>query len=186
MTEFRTHNVLATFDDMDRAREAILELERGGLEGSGISLLARDGDTREPTEATPDTREDDRDLGGDVGKRVGSGAAIGTAAGGATGFFAGLAAFAIPGVGPVIGAGVWASTLAGAAGGGAVGGVVAGVSGVGTSDAWRETYASIEEDRVVVGYHAEDPSEVDRAEKHLRQEEPLDLARYDARGDRVS
>lgn len=185
MTTFREHNALATFEDIDRARESILALEREGLEGSDVSLLSRHDGPEGPDESA-DTREEDRQLGGDVGKRVATGAAVGTAAGGLAGFLVGLAAFSIPGVGPVIGAGVWASLVGGAVGGGAVGGIVAGVSGIGTSEAWQTTYAALEENRVVVGYHDDDPEGVERAEKVLREQEPLSVERFDARGARVS
>jgi hypothetical protein len=67
-----------------------------------------------------------------------------------------------------------------------VGGIVGGVSGVGASDAWRETYAAVREERVVVGYHSEDPGDVDVAEKRLREHDPVDLARYGPEGSRIS
>jgi len=71
------HRLIATFDEMERAREAILALERVGIEGSNVTLESADRD-RPPVEAT-DTRGRDRQLGGDVGNRVSAPAARGSA-----------------------------------------------------------------------------------------------------------
>lgn len=168
--------LIATFGDVESAREAALALEREGIEGSSVSLESSAGE-QPPTESA-DTRGRDRQLSGDVGTRVGLGALIGTVAGAVLGLGLGLLAFP--------GAGVWASAIGGGVAGGAVGGVIAGVSGIGTSGAWQRTYAEVREDRVVVGVRHDDPEVVDKAERALRELEPDAVERYDARGGRIS
>lgn len=121
----REHRLIATFDDVERARRAILTLEREGIEGSRVALES--GATDRPPAETSDTRGRDRQLGRDVGTRVAIGAALGTAAGAGLGLLVGLLLFS--------GAAVWAWTIGAGIAGGAVGGVIAGVSGLGTSGA---------------------------------------------------
>jgi hypothetical protein len=170
------HRLIATFDEMARAREAILALERVGIEGSNVTLGSADRG-RPPVEPT-DTRGRDRRLGGDVGHRVGLGALLGTVAGAILGLAVGLLAFS--------GAGVWASTIGAGIAGGAAGGVLGGVSGLGTSGAWQRTYAEVPEDHVVVGVHHTDREIVDDAEHTLREHGPDELERYDPEGWRIS
>lgn len=170
------HRLVARFDEMERAREAILALEREGIEGSNVTL---EGPERErPPAETTDTRGRDRQLGGDVGKRVALAALIGTVVGAVLGLALGLVAFS--------GAGVWASAIGGGIAGGAVGGVLGGVSGLGTSGAWQRTYAGVREDGVVVGVRHADREIVDAAERTIREHGPEAVERYDAGGGRVS
>lgn len=168
-------SVIATFGDVDRAREAALALEREGIEGSSVMLETPDGDRVSPEER--DTRREDKALSSDVGSRVGIGAVIGTIAGGVLGLVLGLLAFG--------GAGVWASTIGAAIAGGALGGVIGGVSGLGTSGAWQRTYSGISEDGIVVGVEHSDRHIIDKAERALRDLEPARLDRYDAAGQRI-
>lgn len=159
--------VIATFGDVESAREAALALEREGIEGSSVSVesTARD----RPSTQEQDTREQDRELSGDVGTRVAFAALIGTIAGALLGLALGLLAFP--------GAGVWASTIGGGVAGGAVGGVIGGVSGIGTSGAWQRTYSGIRENGVVVGVSHSDREVLDKAERALRELEPDQLER---------
>lgn len=181
VARYPDHNVLAVFPDADAARDAMVTLERGGIEAKDISLLARkDGDDGEGT-----VREGDRELTADVGKRVATGAAVGGAGGGLAGLIAGAAAFAIPGIGPVVGAGIWGATLGGAVAGTAVGGVVGGISGLGMGEAWEATYSEVENGRVVVGVHAEDSAVVDRGARLLKESGGEVVGRFDAEGRRT-
>lgn len=178
MARYPEHNVLAALPDPDAARNAIVLLERGGVEGKAISVLARDDD-REAV------REGDRELAGDVGKRVAAGAALGGAGGGLAGLLAGAAAFAIPGVGPVVGLGIWGAAIGGAVAGTATGGVIGGISGLGMGQAWESTYRQVEEGKVVVGVHSDDPALVDRGAELLEESGGELLGRYDAEGRRA-
>lgn len=170
------HRLVATFREVKRARDAILALERAGIEGSNVTLESGERD-RPPVETT-DTRGQDRQLAGDVGKRVAVAALLGTVAGALLGLALGLLVFS--------GSGVWASAIGGGIAGGAVGGVIGGVSGLGTSGAWQRAYAEVREDSVVVAVRHTDPGIVDAAERTLRQHEPGGLERYDSEGHRVS
>lgn len=178
MARYPEHNVLAALPDPDTARDAIVTLERGGVEGKTISLLARDDD-REAV------REGDRELTADVGKRVATGAAVGGTGGGLAGLLAGAAAFAIPGIGPVVGLGIWGAAIGGAVAGTAVGGLVGGISGLGMGEAWEATYSQIENGRAVVGVHADDSAVVDRGAELLEESGGEILGRYDSEGRRV-
>ncbi len=176
---FAAHNVTAAFPGMEAARRAISALEAAGIESSHISLI---GPRAEEAAAETDTRQRDLDMAKDIGKKVMAGAAAGTTVGGTIGFLAGLAAFAVPGVGPVLGAGVWAATAAGGVAGGAVGGVVTGVAGIDVSEAWELTFQDVRKGQVVIGVHADDGDEVERAAQALQAEEPVSMNRFDARG----
>lgn len=178
MGSYPAHNVLVAVPGADEAREAIMSLEREGIESTDISLLARrDGQEQ--------VREADRELTSDVGKRVATGAAVGGTGGGLLGLLAGAAAFAIPGVGPVVGLGIWGATIGGALAGTAVGGIVGGISGLGMGEAWEATYSEVRAGRVVVGVHSDDPDVVDRGSSVLEEEGGEVLGRFDSEGRRV-
>jgi hypothetical protein len=176
---FAEHNVLAVFSGLDEARKAIDALGRAGIDGTEISLLGR---AAQEAGSDLETTQRDEAVAQDVGKRAAVGAATGSAVGGVTGFLAGLAAFAIPGVGPVIGSGVWAATIGGAVAGGAVGGVAGGISSFDMTEAWELTHESVKADRVVVGVHSDDPTEVDRAADVLAKRDPIRVDRFGVEG----
>jgi hypothetical protein len=174
------HNVMAVFNNLEEAREAIQALEQHGLEARKVSLV---GPGPEEVREETDTAERDSRIAGDVGKRAAVGAAAGGAVGGTAGFLAGAAAFSIPGIGPVIGAGIWAAALTGAGVGGVIGGVAGGLSGLDMGEAGELTYESLKASRVVVAVHAEDEEEAATAEKVLSGN-PQEIQRYDSRGRR--
>jgi hypothetical protein len=181
--DFAEHNVLATFPDMEVARDVIASLEGAGVDGNKISLLGR----RAEEAATPDTQEtarQDKAMAGDAGRSAGIGAAAGAGVGGAVGFLAGAAAFGIPGVGPAIGAGIWATTLGGAAFGGGLGLLQGGIAGVKESEAWQLTYDSVKEGKVVIGVHADDPGTVEDAAGIFADHGGTDVNRFDVEGAR--
>ncbi|HEV8421376.1 MAG TPA: hypothetical protein VGR13_08485 [Actinomycetota bacterium] len=179
---FAPHNIVAAFPGMPQARDALVALERGGIDAAEISLL---GPAAEEAAEHFDTRERDAGMAGRVGTRATVGAVAGGATGGLAGFLAGLAAFAIPGVGPVIGAGVWAATIGGAVAGGSVGGVIGGYSAVDMTEAYELTYESVRAGRVLVGVHSGNPAHVDKGDEILRKLEPLSLDRFDRSGRRL-
>ena len=177
------HNVVATFPDMHRARDAIMALERAGVEADNISLLGRAGDE---VANEPDPAERDAGVTKDVTKAALAGTAVGGAVGGIAGFIAGALAFGIPGIGPVVGSGIWAATLGAAGVGGPIGGLVAGAAALGESEAWESTYhESVRAGRVVVAVHADDRQHLDRATEVLRGQEPATLEFLNAQGRRV-
>jgi hypothetical protein len=181
--DFAPHNVLATFADMDTVRDVIAALEHRGVDGNKISLLGRRAeDAAEQT--TRETGESDAEMSADAGRSAGIGAAAGAGVGGAVGFLAGAAAFGIPGVGPAIGAGIWATTLGGAAFGTGVGLLQGGIAGVKESEAWKLTYDSVREGKVVLGVHAEDEDLIATAEDVLRDHGGAGVSRFDVDGAR--
>jgi hypothetical protein len=108
--------VTRLYDNYSDARSAVEELERMGISGHDISLVANNVDHAH----------------GDNSKAVqdaGAGAGIGAAVGGVGGLLAGLGLLAIPGLGPVVAAGWLASTAAGAGVGLVAGGTAGGLIG---------------------------------------------------------
>ena len=152
-TSLAEHNVMATFSEAESARTGFRSLERAGFDAGQISFLSRaDESTVVPGEPPSD-----------VVKGVATGGAAGSAVGGALGFIAGAVAFGIPGVGPAVGAGIWAATAGGAAAGATAGGVASGIR-----EMWEARYRdSLNEGSILIGFHDDDESEVDRAQKLL-------------------
>ena len=179
MKHLAEHNVVATFADMETAREAVQDLGQAGVDAENMSLL---GQAIDEARQDPDTRLRDLEATGDIAKRTGTG----IAAGGALGALAGAAAFAIPGVGPVVGMGMLAAAAAGSIGGGAVGGMVGGVSGLSLEDDWDLTFQeSIRAGRVLVAIHAEDKDDVEKAAKVLEKAGAEQLEWVDSEGRRL-
>ena len=109
-TSAGTHNLIATYPNLEAARQAMGAIERAGVEATNISLLGRQV-AEADAESVVDTNTADKRVSQDIGKGVVTGAAVGGAAGGLAGFLAGAAAFAIPGIGPVVGTGIWVATV---------------------------------------------------------------------------
>lgn len=181
--DFAEHNVLATFPDLEVARDVIAGLERRGVDGNKISLLGRRAEAAAEADARQ-TGEQDAGMAADAGRSAGIGAATGAGVGGTLGFLAGAAAFGLPGVGPAVGAGIWATTLGGAAFGTGVGLLQGGIAGVKESEAWQLTYDSVKEGMVVVGVHDDEPDLVDVAEEVFREHGGDDVSRFDVEGAR--
>ena len=152
----RPHNVVAAFSSIEAARDAILALERAGIDPATISLLGaakEDGQVDQPA----------------VKKEAAVGAAAGAAGLGAVGA---LSAIVIPGVGPIIAGGL---ALAGAAGGALTGGI----GKLGDSQAWRQTFATATEGNVAVGVHSDASDEVTSAHDVLSGMKTLSINRFD-------
>ena len=176
MKHLAEFNVVATFPDMEAARDALDALGRAGIEAEDISVL---GQSVEEARSDPDTRLRDLDATADIAKKAGAGAA----AGGALGALAGAAAFVIPGVGPVIGMGLLAAAAGGTVAGASVGGMVGGVAGLSLEDDWDLTFQeSLREGRVLVAVHATDRADVDKAAKVFEQEKADKLEWIDSEG----
>lgn len=179
--ELPQYNLLATYPDMDRAREAISALEVHGTEGDDISLLAPDPDADGEPDTEDLTRSRDAGMVRQVGGRTGAGAVLGTA----TGVLGTAVVLAIPGVGPVVGAGFWAVMAGSGAAGGALGGIFGAESALRNSEVWEQTFETVREGEVLVGVHSEDRSVVERAGGVLEDTEPGRLEWFDDRGKRV-
>ena len=105
------HTLVAAFQNSDRAREAVRQLEAKGFSDKDVSMLS----------------PGDRDAKAGAGNRQDSimdGTAWGAGIGGAAGLLAAAGAIAIPGIGPLIAAGPLAVALTGATAGGLTGAFV--------------------------------------------------------------
>jgi len=121
--------LVALFNDLGTARNAVNELVNAGFDRTSIGLA-----TYNETEGDV-TYVDAEDVKADEG------AGFGALVGGLTGLVAGLATIAIPGIGPIIAAGPLAAAMGGAAGavigagaGAATGGLTAALVGMGVPD----------------------------------------------------
>ncbi|MFN8556955.1 MAG: hypothetical protein U0531_06250 [Dehalococcoidia bacterium] len=176
-------NVVATFPDLEAARDAITALERAGVDGNRISLLGRQA---QEAKTDPDTSGRDARVSADVAKAGALGTAAGTVGGGLVGLLAGAAAFGIPGIGPVVGIGIWAATAGGAGVGAAIGGLVAGTAALNQSDSNELTYHEpLRAGHALVAVHADDEGTLAQAEQRLRDQGPLRLDHVDANGRRT-
>ena len=172
------YNAVATFPDMESAREVIAALEQAGIEGGDISLLGR---AAQEAAADPNTQSRDAGPAKDVTTAAVTGAAVGTGAGAIAGLVGGALAFGIPGVGPVLGSAIWASVLGGAGVGSAIGGLVGGTAATQDSPDWETTYnESVRSGRVLVGVHSDSRETVDRAAEILNAKQPAKLDLFDA------
>ena len=120
----QTHTtVVAVFEDLQAAREAVRDLHAAGFRDDQIGIIAHDGDAGETVEGAAD----------DSGSKASEGAVTGALAGvGVGGLWAiGISAGLLPAIGPVIAGGLLASVLASAAGGAAAGGLVGALIGMG-------------------------------------------------------
>jgi outer membrane lipoprotein SlyB len=174
------HNVVATFENMTKARRAMEDLGDAGIEAEDVSLV---GAEVEAAAADPDTRMRDMEVTAEVGKK----AILSGAAGSALGAIAGAAAFAIPGIGPAIGTGIWAAAAAGAMAGGAVGGMVGGVSSLDLNENWELTFQdAIRGGKALVAVHAHDDPEAQKAEEALARSDPEKIEHLDSDGHQLS
>ena len=106
--------LVGTFQERDRAQQAIDELKAEGFENE-ISLIVKDEQGNEDSMSEASMEE---------GQSLAGGAVTGGVLGGLAGLLAGTGALLIPGIGPVLAAGPFAATLTGIVGGGLAGGLV--------------------------------------------------------------
>lgn len=136
-----TKTIIAVYNSVNSAKEAIQNLINNGIERENISLVTYDenGQYAQLLEGNQITNLKADAVNEDVS--AGEGAAFGALAGLAVG----LGALAIPGIGPVIAAGPLAATLTGAtvgaAAGAATGGIVAGLVDMGVPEEDAHIYA---------------------------------------------
>lgn len=176
MSGLTANNVVATYGQVERARDAVLALGRAGIEAGKVSMVGRDV---EEVASDPDTRLRDLEVTGEVARK----AALGGATGSLIGGLAGAAAFVVPGVGPAIGTGIWAAVAAGGAAGGAVGGMVGGVASIDLNDEWELTFQdALRGGKVLVAVHADDEEQAAEARRTLEEHGPEKVEELDAVG----
>ena len=103
------HTLVAAFQNTDRAREAVRQLEAQGFNDKDVSLIA------------PGDKHAKHGDHGNHQDSVMDGTAWGAGIGGTAGLLAAAGAIAIPGIGPLIAAGPLAAALTGATAGGLTG-----------------------------------------------------------------
>jgi hypothetical protein len=147
-------DVLALFEDSMTAHEAVLALERSGIEGGEIRLVA------DATELGVHelTQRADRALERDVGPRIVLGSVLGAVFGAVVGIVIVALADGVS-FGAVIGAALLAS---------AVGGLLGAFTRLGASDAWSDTLAA-DDSASVVAITSNDITVLERAADLLAQ-----------------
>jgi hypothetical protein len=160
-------SVVATYADMDRAREAMAALERSGVGSDAISLL---GSAPVRAAREEDTSERDLRVTTHVGSRAILGLIIGTAAGGVLGLV--IAAVATAGFDSIW---VWGAAIAGGIGGGALGMALGGYSTPAVAEDWELTHEREPGGAVRLEVTSDDPGELERAATLLRQKDALSV-----------
>lgn len=200
----REFNVFATFANTDDARGAMVALERRGIDGREISLLAlhddpdaaaadvdvaHDGDIAD-TGSTGDidlrersdlaaTGDHDADVMAEHMSHVIKGAGIGAIAGG-LGTTAVL--LAIPGVGLAVGAGLLGAAAGGAFAGTGVGAFAGAITTTPAAKGWQHAVADLDHGRVVVGVHTEHSKHHNEALGVLAGQGAISVREVDAEG----
>jgi outer membrane lipoprotein SlyB len=159
--------VIATYENLDRAREAMSALERGGVGSDAVSL---EGGAAARASAETDTSRRDRRVAAQVGSRVLIGVLGGAALGAGIGLLVGWVAFGS--FSAILG-----SAIAGAIAGGVVGGAVGGYGTPAQSEEWELTHEPESRGSVRVRVRSDDLTELDRAAQVLITGRPVDLRR---------
>lgn len=160
------HNVVADFPGVGEARAAISALERGGIEGTHISLL----EAELPSGQAEEAPESSQTPALSIVRRALIGGLLGGLVAGAVGWIIG-----IPDAPDWISALLFAVVF-----GPVVGGAIALFGSLGVSRAWEHTFEPVAEGRVAVGVHSDDPAEVERGAEILAEQNPLRLNRFGA------
>lgn len=136
-----TKTIVAVYDSVTDAKDAVTNLVNSGVKAADISLVTYDENGQYAQLLQGDQLGSLETATVDDDVSAGEGAAFGAL----TGLAIGLAALAIPGIGPVIAAGPLASALTGAAvgavAGAATGGLVAGLVDMGVPEEDAHLYA---------------------------------------------
>jgi uncharacterized protein (TIGR02271 family) len=163
--------IVALFDSISDAQDAVRDLVNAGIARDRISLIAndREGSYGSGLDRTT-TMDQDDDLG-----NAGGGAATGAVVGGIGGAVLALSAFAIPGIGPVVAAGPLIAGLVGAGVGAAVGGLVGALIDAGIPEEHAGYYAEgVRRGSALVAVEA-DETRVDDVVDILERYEPVNI-----------
>lgn len=131
-----TKTVVALYDSVHDAHNAVEELVENGFDRSEISLVASDSEGRYGAHLE---RTGEHHV--DAGEGAAAGAVSGAVFGGLAGILLGLGALVIPGLGPIIAAGPIVAGLTVAGVGAVAGGVVGALVGWGLPEEEAEIYA---------------------------------------------
>jgi uncharacterized membrane protein len=168
-----TKTVVALYDDIQQAHDAVRDLTSTGISRENISLVTNDAEGSYSQQLTRDaeTNIETSSTAENVGKGAGAGAVLG----GLGGLVVGLGALAIPGIGPVVAAGPIAAALAGAGIGAAAGGLVGALVDLGIPEEEAMLYSEgVRHGGSLVSVQAEDRY-VDRVIDILNHHQPIDL-----------
>lgn len=179
---FNAHNVIAVYESVTEAREALTHLERKGVEAGNIELLGPGMDGADAPTTNVEQRDADMAVTGQVVKRSFTGIAIGAVIGAVIGILAALAADAAVDIADSVGPVVLAGALGGALFGAIAGAFYGGATGLPVSDAWSETFEAVKGGQTAVSVHADDAGQVDKAIDALRRTKTVRLGRFGADG----
>jgi len=161
--------IVAMFDNLSDAQDAVQDLVNTGIARDDISLVANDQEGRYSSALQRDMDDDDNN-----GAAAG-GAVTGAAVGGIGGVLLGLGALAIPGIGPVIAAGPLVAGLIGAGVGAAVGGLVGALIDAGVPEEQAGYYVEgVRRGGTLLTVGAPE-SRVDEVVRILNQYEPVNI-----------
>jgi outer membrane lipoprotein SlyB len=166
------YNVVAIYEEMKPAREAVPHLERAGIEAGDISVVADEAEEQE------DTSIRDARVVGNVGKRVVRVGTLAAVVGGLLGWLLGLWLLS--------GAGVWLAVAAGAIAGSLFGGFLGGMAGLSMSDDWELTFESRGKGGVAIAIGSDDREEIEKAAQILTESGALRVERFDSSGRRLA
>ena len=172
------HHLIAVYGDAEQAREAVVGLERKGVEGGNIEVVSPGPAGAGAPKTDTQQLDADMEMSGDLAKRSLAGIVLGSVVGALAVALAAVladAAFDLPG--PTAGLAL-AGATGGAAFGAFAGGFYGGASGLPVSDAWSETFHGLEEGRTAVVVHSAELDQVDRADAALRDTGALRMARF--------
>ncbi|MHB0876815.1 MAG: hypothetical protein ACYC5O_12325 [Anaerolineae bacterium] len=163
--------VVAMYDSVDEARDAVHDLQQVGFMADSISLVTCE------LPGGPARAEHPEGAGSRAAEGVGVGGGIGAVLGGAAGLLVGLGTLAIPGVGPVVAAGPLLAALAGAGTGATAGGIVGALIGAGIPEHEAQAYAEgVRRGGTLVSVNAPD-ADADRAATVMQRFNPVDIER---------
>ena len=136
--------IVALFEDLEDARDAVEDLVDNGIPRADINLVARDVESRYSRYFDDEGRlrhENRHDRDDTDGEEIALGAAGGAVIGGLAGVLIGMGLLAIPGLGPIIAAGPIAAGLSGAALGAVTGGLLGALVDLGVPEEHAGYYA---------------------------------------------
>ena len=172
--KFSDYNIIAAYEDMGAAKQAIDALQLAGIEGAEYSLLGATAAEAESKVDKESVQEADAQLTNEFAWRGILWAGVGLAVGAA----GGALLTAVPGW-PLS---IWYSIMLGAIVLGTAGGLVGVISRIDAGENVDAPYRPVSNRHVLLGVISRDPNRVERAESVLNRSNPLSLHRYDRRG----